>query len=237
MYRKNMHLMQKAARVSFDFPFPEERVFRYESMGDVLHHLVNNPHDAFTMASLAAVTGYDESTVYRSVDLLEQLGVVTVSDERPRRVSIDPDHLECNDPLLMISQDKFRSPVRTYLERLGDRIDEAEEIDSLAGVVLFGSVARGEADRASDVDLLVIVEGSKTHGRRIANAVAREVEAERFEGDRYEFEVLVESVESAERVGEKLSEIFDEGLILRGSDALRSVSAAVYGEEVSTDAD
>lgn len=230
--------MQETARVSFDFPFPEERVFRYESMGDVLHHLVNNPHDAFTMASLAEFTGYDESTVYRSVDLLEQLGAVTVNDERPRRVSINPDHLECDDPLLMISQDEFRSPVRAYLERLSDRIDEAEKIDSLAGVVLFGSVARGEADRASDIDLLVIVEGNKTSGRRIANSVARDVEDERFEGDRYDFEVLVESVESATRVGDKLEEIFDEGLILRGSDALRSVRAAVYAEEeVSTDAD
>lgn len=230
--------MRKETRVSFDFPFPEERVFRYESMGDVLHHLVNNPHDAFTMASLAEFTGYDESTVYRSVDLLERLGAVSVSDERPRRVSIDPDHLDCDDPLLMISQDEFRSPVRAYLDRLSERIDHEEKIDSLAAVVLFGSVARGEADRASDIDLLVIVEADETRGRRIANSVARDVEDERFEGDRYEFEVLAESVESATRAGDKLEEIFDEGLILRGSDALGSVRAAVYAEEaVSAGAD
>lgn len=229
--------MQESARISFDFPFPNERVFRYASMGDVLHHLVNNPHDSFTMASLARLTGYDESTVYRSVDLLERLGVVTVSDDRPSRVAIDHDHLECDDPLLLISQPEFRPPVRAYLEQLRDGIEAADQIDALAGVVLFGSVARGEADRASDVDLLVIVEGSKTHGRRVANAVARDVEGERFDGDRYEFEVLVETVESATRVGERLREIFDEGLVLHRIDALRTVRAAVYGEEVSTDAD
>ena len=229
--------MQETARVSFDFPFPNERVFRYASMGDVLHHLVNNPHDSFTMASLARVTGYDESTVYRSVDLLERLGIVTVSDDRPSRVAIDHDHLECDDPLLLISQPEFRPPARAYLEQLRDGIEAADQIDALAGVVLFGSVARGEADRASDVDLLVIVEGSKTHGRRVANAVARDVEGERFDGDRYEFEVLVETVESATRVGERLREIFDEGLVLHRTDALRTVRAAAYGEEVSTDAD
>lgn len=229
--------MQEAARVSFDFPFPNERVFRYASMGDVLHHLVNNPHDSFTMASLARLTGYDESTVYRSVDLLERLGVVTVSDDRPSRVAIDHDHLTCDDPLLLISQPEFRPPVRAYLEQLRDGIEAADQIDALAGVVLFGSVARGEADRASDVDLLVIVEGSKTHGRRVANAVARDVEGDRFDGDRYEFEVLVETVESATRVGEQLEEIFDEGLVLHGTDALRTVREAVYDEGTSTDAD
>lgn len=229
--------MQKGARISLDFPLPEERVFRYASMDDVLHHLVNNPHGAFTMASLAEFTGYDKSTVYRSIELLEQLGVVIVSDERPCRVSIDHGHLECDDPLLLVSQPAFRPPVRTYLEQLRSRIDEEDKIDALAGVILFGSVARGEADRASDIDLLVVVEGSKTRGRRTANAVARDIEDERFEGDRYEFEVLVESVESALRVGEKLEEIFDEGLVLCGSDALDSIRDAVYGEEVSIDAD
>lgn len=82
-----------------------------------------------------------------------------------------------------------------------------------------------------------IVEGSKTRSRRTANAVARDIEDEQFEGNRYEFEVLVGSVESALRVGEKLEEIFDEGLVLYGSNALQSVRATVYGEEVSTDAD
>jgi predicted nucleotidyltransferase len=230
--------MQETTRVSFDFPLPEERVFRYASMGDVLHHLVNNPHDAFTVSSLAEYTGYDESTVYRSVDLLETLGTVSVSNGRPRRISIDPEHLDRDDPLFMIPQREFRSPVRTYLERLRERIRGEDTIASLVGVVLFGSVARGDADRASDVDVLVIVEGDKTRGRRIATATARDVEDERFDGDRYEFEVLVETVESTVRVGEQLEPIFDEGLILYGSDALRPVRAAVYGsEEVSTDAD
>jgi predicted nucleotidyltransferase len=230
--------MQKSARISFDFPLPDERVFRYASMADVLHHLVNSPHERFTMQHLADMTGYDPSTVYRSVDLLEKLGVVTVTDERPSRVSIDPDHIDCDDPLLLVPQQEFQRPIRAYVDRLRDRVDEAGEIEGLAGVVLFGSVARGDADRASDIDLLVVVEGSKTHGRRVANAVAREIEGERFDGDRYEFEVLVETTESAKRVGEKLTEIFDEGLILHRSPALDGVRDGVYRDgEVSTDAD
>jgi len=33
--------MQSQAAVRLDFPFPEERVFRYQAMQDILHHLMN----------------------------------------------------------------------------------------------------------------------------------------------------------------------------------------------------
>lgn len=229
--------MQGKGQVSIDLPLPDERVFRYASMDDLVHLLVNAPHDSFTVATLARRTGYDESMVYRSVDLLQELGVVTVSDGRPSRVAIDHDHLECDDPLLLLPQAEFRAPVRAYLERLRAEVDDVAEIDELAGVVLFGSVARGEADRASDIDLLVVVDGDRTRGRRTGTAVARAVESERFDGDRYEFEVLVESVESAERVGEKLRRIFDDGVVLHATDALEAVRTAVYAGEGSTSAD
>jgi hypothetical protein len=69
--------MQRTARVSFDFPFPDERVFRYASMADVLHHLVTSPHERFTMQHLADLTGYDPSqppqsprtAIHRCVDI------------------------------------------------------------------------------------------------------------------------------------------------------------------------
>lgn len=40
--------MQEQSRVLLDFPFPEERVFRYQAMQDILHQLSNHPHEAFT---------------------------------------------------------------------------------------------------------------------------------------------------------------------------------------------
>ena len=55
-----------------------------------------------------------------------------------------------------------------------------EELDELIGILLFGSVARGDADRASDI------------------------EETKFDGNRYTFEVLVESTDSAERIGSRL---------------------------------
>lgn len=223
--------MQEQSRVLLDFPFPEERVFRYQAMQDILHQLTNHPHEAFTQKELADLTGADVSTVSRSVNLLEQMGVIIVNDERPARVRIDPDHLQKPDPILAIPQDEFRGPIKSFLKILRERIEEADEVEDIVGVVLFGSVARGTADRGSDIDLLVIVNGTHTYGRRIANRAARNVEEQPFDGDRYEFEVLVETPESASDYGSKLRGILDEGLILERNDDFPAVRSAVYGDE------
>lgn len=49
-------------------------------------------------------------------------------------------------------------PGRTAVDELTDRLEQAYG-DRLVRVVLFGSHARGAADEASDVDLLVVLEG------------------------------------------------------------------------------
>lgn len=217
-------------RVLLDFPFPDERVFRYEAMQTVLHHLVNNPLEEFTQQELATVTGADVSSISRSIDLLEQLGVVTVGDGRPSQIRIDPDHLEESDPLFAIQQPAFRKPVQAYCTELADRISASDEVEAIVGIVLFGSVARGTADRRSDIDLLVVLDGDATYGRRICTQLARELEEERFDGHRYEFEVLVETPASAKSHGENLAEIFDNGLVLDRTDRLSEIRRAVYAD-------
>ena len=221
--------MQRA-KVLFDFPFPEERIFRYQAMQDILHHLVNNPFEEFTQQELASLTGADVSSISRSLALLEDVGVVTVSDDRPARITIDMDHIQRPDPVFAIPQAEFRNPVQAYLDELDERIQESEEIDELVGIVLFGSVARGTADRRSDIDLLVIIDGDLTYGRRICTSVARDIEDESFDGHRYEFEILVETPETAASHGAKLEKIFDDGLILDRSEQLQELRQAIYAD-------
>jgi predicted nucleotidyltransferase len=221
--------MQEQTRILLDFPFPEERVFRYQAMQDVLHHLVNNPFERFTQRELAAITGADTSSVSRSVNLLERLGVLNVDEGKPAQISLDRDHLRRSGPLFAIPQGEFREPVQVYLDELESRVSDSDHVDDLVGIVLFGSVARGTADRRSDIDLFVVVVGDATHGRRLGTQTARDLEERSFSGERYQFEVLVETPESAASHGEKLREIFDEGLVLKRTDALRDVRQAVYG--------
>jgi len=218
----------KRTGVVLDFPFPEERVFRYQAMQDILHHLVNNPFEEFTQQELASITGVDVSSISRSVTLLEKLGVIAVSDQRPAQITVDTDHLQRSDPIFSIPQPKFRTPVQSYLDDLESRIQESEEIEEILGIVLFGSVARGTADRRSDIDLLVIIDGDLTYGRRICTSLAREIEDKSFDGHRYEFEVLVETPETAISHGIELSNLFDEGLVLTTSPQLQDLRQEIY---------
>ena len=225
----------QSLKVMFDFPFPGERVFRYQAMQDILHHLVTNPLQEFTQQELASITDADISSISRSVDLLGELGVVTVTEGRPARISIDTDHIQQTDPIFAIPQSEFRKPVQAFLEELDARIKDTTTITELVGVVLFGSVARGTADRRSDIDLLIIVDGDLTHGRRVCTAVARDLEAESFDDNRYEFEVLVETSDTAVSHAAELTDIFDTGLLLAESDRLQELRQNIYdasGEEV-----
>ena len=81
------------------------------------------------------------------------------------------------------------------------------DVNDLLGIVVFGSVARGTADRQSDIDLVVVVDGDRTSTRRIVTDAIADLHEQRFDGDRFDVEPYVESVESAHRAGSKLREI------------------------------
>lgn len=215
--------MKETTTLALEYPFPNERVFRYQAMQDVLSRLIEEPYDEFTIGQLAEMIDGNQATVSKAVKLLRQLGTVQTRKEgRKQYVSIHRDRLTKPDPVLSIPQSDFHKPVRAFVDRI------QEEIDQLVGVLLFGSVARGAADRASDIDLLVFVEGDKTQARRTVQSIVSTLEETKFEGNRYTFEVLVETVDSAKRIGNRLRQQFDEGLILIGSDQLSEIRAEVY---------
>ena len=64
--------MQRA-KVLFDFPFPEVRIFRYQAMQNILHHLVNNPFEEITQQELASLTGVDVSSISRPLPEIVEL--------------------------------------------------------------------------------------------------------------------------------------------------------------------
>ncbi|WP_324665452.1 nucleotidyltransferase domain-containing protein [Haloarcula sediminis] len=207
-------------------------VFRLSAADEILDLLVDAHETEFSISELVDATGAARSTVWRAVDLLDSLGVVRVR-ETPQRnyVSIDPERLQKDDPILAIEQTEFHDPIRAFVERVRNTFDESDDIDLLVGVVVFGSVARGEADRRSDIDLFVVVDGDRTSARRLVTDVVSDLSDERFDGDRFAFEPYVESVDSANRAGSKLREIFEEGITVVGSERLQSLRKAVFANE------
>jgi len=214
----------EASEILVGMPLPESQVFRYEAADDIIELLYRNPHREFSVTELREVTGHGGKSVDEAVRILTELGLIKKDTQgRGSRVRIRRDRTrKPGDPLLEIPQEEFREPVKAFLEGLEDV--EAEVV----GVILFGSVARGEADRASDIDIQVIVRGDLVNARRKIQEVRQDVEGQRFDGDRYEIQVLVESVESAESYGEKLREIFREGIKLRDEEGLQRVQEAVF---------
>lgn len=97
--------------------------------------------------------------------------------------------------------------------------------EALVSVVLFGSVARGEANRDSDVDLLLIVEGLP-HGRfaRMARleGVAGELEEEREglwrRGIHTDFSVLALTPEEARKTRPIYLDVVEDAVLLRDRD-------------------
>nr|WP_241658431.1 nucleotidyltransferase domain-containing protein [Halorubrum sp. BOL3-1] len=178
------------------------------------------------MSELASLTGANQGTISKAVRLLSELDVVeTTKDGRAQQVQINRERLTKPDPVLSIPQSEFHKPVQAFLQRA------QEELDALVGVVLFGSVARGEADRTSDIDLLVIVDKDRTTARRTVQSVVSDLEDQRFEENRYTYQPLVESTDSVQRIGDQLRPQFNDGLTLVGSDQLSELRTEVYADE------
>ena len=161
-------------------------------------------------------------SVNTAVDTLETLGVITVDQSgRANAVRMDAEMLvKADDPVTTIPQSEYHAPVRAILTSLEKRIGDD------VGVVLFGSVARGTADRTSDIDLVVVVDEERMHVQREAHTVEQEIADEQFDGDRYEAHIIVEPKGSAEN-HDRISEILIEGLTLRDSQALDAVKQGV----------
>lgn len=194
---------------------------------DVLSFLSRHPYEAFTPGELAEPIEFSEMTIRRAVHLLEANDLVEFKPEGNRKpVQINRSRLAVpDDPVLRIPQEEFHGPVKRAVEEL------RSELDGVIGIVLHGSVARGDADRRSDVDLWIVVEGDRAANQRVANRVRDELEDQRFEGDRYAFHLTVESIDSVPTFTDDIREIVVGGVTLFETDRftkLRNILA--HGE-------
>ena len=214
------------------YPDQDTDIFRIGAADDILRLLADAHDTEFTIPELVDATGVTRSTVWRAVDLLDSIGAIRIR-ETPQRnhITIDPVRLQKDDPILAIPQSEFQPPILAFVDRVQATLTEAGDVDDLLGIVIFGSVARGEADRQSDIDCFVVVDGDRTTSRRQVTDIVAELQSERFDGDRFAFEPYVESAKSARRVGSKLHNIFGEGITVYGSDQLDSLRKEVIANE------
>jgi len=210
--------------VLLPIPLGENKVFRNQAADDLLELLYRNPHKEFGVRQLREITGHGAQTTDTALQTLTQLNLVETRREGNKKLtSINRERIQKpDDPLLEIQQEEFRNPIKAFADHVEDNQD-----DNLVGILLFGSVARGEADRASDIDIQVIVEDDLLQSRRDMQDIRQEVEESTFSGERYEFQVLVESIETAEQYGDKLQDIFSEAVTLYSVDRLEELREVI----------
>lgn len=213
-------------------PAPDERLFRYGATGDLLWLLVSEPERSFSHRELARRTDFSLNAVNHAIDALEAVGWVEVTHTGAgNEVRIDPDALEAPaDPVLHVPQSEFHEPVRALAERL------EEELEGVEGMVLHGSVTRGDADRSSDIDLFVLVSENAPRNQRLAHEVESEFESRTFDGQRYVPHVIVDSPATVTLGDEQYETIFREGIVLAGSEELSELRESVLSGSPSAEA-
>ena len=219
--------------VELPIPVRAEGLFRYKPTADVLRVLAEDPYTEFSIRELSRATDHGVDGVSKAVSELADAGILTTRQAGRRKlVGIDRERLhKPTDPVLSIPQSEFHPPIRALREGL------LERLEGVLGMVVFGSVARGEADRRSDIDVFVVVESERSWAQATAHEVARELEGQRFGtteggrgraptrgresgegGQRYEFGVIVESVESVQRLEPDVHQILREGIVIERTD-------------------
>lgn len=203
-----------SAGISISLPIPayDPSLFSSKATNDLLLFLSRHRFEEYSVNGLADRLDYASNTVSRAVDDLENNDLVRINHEANQRlVSINRERLTVpDDPIMQIPQVEYHNPTRSAVKKL------TKEIDDLVAIILYGSVARGEADRQSDIDLWLLVTEDRAAAQRAATTIAQELEDTGFNetNDRFDFHIDVESVRSIPQYTEDISRIINAGIPL-----------------------
>ncbi|SNR66000.1 nucleotidyltransferase domain-containing protein [Halorubrum vacuolatum] len=208
MSRETDSTNSSGAAISLSIPPLDPNLFKHKATSDVLLFLPNHRFNDFSLRELATQIDHSHQSVRRAVNVLSANDLVVESPESNQRlVQINRQRLSIpEDPILRIPQPAYHQPVKAAVTEL------RESINDLVGIILYGSVARGEADRRSDIDLWVLTRSGRAESQREANAIARDLEDTEFDGDRYAYDIDVEAVQAILAYTEDIREIVVSGI-------------------------
>ncbi|WP_226043232.1 nucleotidyltransferase domain-containing protein [Natrinema sp. DC36] len=208
MNRETESTDSPGASISLSVPPSDPELFKHKATSDVLLFLTNHRFSDFSLRELATQIGHSHQSVRRAVNVLSSNDLVTESPKSNQRlIQINRQRLSISDdPILRIPQSEYHQPVKTAITKL------RENISDVVGIILYGSVARGDADRRSDIDLWVLARSGRAESQREANAIARDLEEMKFDGDRYAYDIDVEAVQAIPAYTDDIREIIVSGI-------------------------
>jgi predicted nucleotidyltransferase len=210
--------------ISLDIPVQDANIFKSQAVHDILSFLTRYHTDEFSITELTDAVDYSQPTITKAVNILVANDLVTDRrDGNARLVQINSGRLSRpDDPVLHIPQAEFHTPVRTAVDKL------VEQLDNTVGIILYGSVARGDADRRSDIDLWVLVEDDRMANQRTANRVRQDLEDQEFDTGRYAYEIDVESLPAVPNYTDELRDVLGDGLVVYDSEKFETVREMVF---------
>ena len=94
-----MPITNSSTSIAFEYPFPEDRIFRYQAMQDVLSVLVDDHYSEFTVTELTSMVDGAQATVERVIESVTYeaagCGKCVQHDRNPARCSIGRRLVEC----------------------------------------------------------------------------------------------------------------------------------------------
>lgn len=227
MRRKTNGSKDGGTQITIDIPLQDSRLFGGNATDDVLLFLSRHHDESFSISDIARAVEYSRPTVTKTVDTLAGNDLVVEDRVASKRmVHINRDRLSRpDDPILEIPQQDFQKPVQVATNQIAD------QLEGVLAVVLFGSIARGEADRRSDIDLWVLVSEDRMANQRTANTIREHLEDRAFDGDRYAFEIDVEALQAVPNYTDELREILRDGIpVYQTNEFLQVRNMVMHGE-------
>lgn len=211
--------------IKLPVPAGNPNLYRYEITDSLIQFLINHPFQGYTLRKLATIFDVTHKTVGNTVEVLEDNGVVVVDSKGNKKlVRINRECVDRPDnPILQIPQSEFHEPVRRAVTELRG------ELEKVRGILVYGSVARGSADRQSDVDLWVLVSENRGRNQRRATEIGDKLAEQRIDGERYEFHIVVESPRSVPAHTEDIAEIVSSGIALYQTEEFEKFQSLMEG--------
>lgn len=225
MDSESEHDSSSGMSLSLDIPAKEPGLFKHSATNGLLLFLANHRFDEYTIRELADRMEYSKGTISNAIQVLEANDLVDAEyGGQAKHVSINTDRLDVpDDPIMRIPQSEYHEPVRAAAREL------THELDNLAGIVLYGSVARGEADRQSDIDLWVLVTDDRMGAQRKVNEIVQSLEDQPFNepGERFDFHIDVEETMSLPQYTKDINRIISSGIIIHSTDNFRKAEIII----------
>jgi predicted nucleotidyltransferase/biotin operon repressor len=217
---------EQGVSISVPIPASDADLFKSKATNDILLFLTNHRFKQFSQRQVADQIGHSQQTVRRAINTLVKNGlVVEYPDNNQRLVQINRERLAVpDDPILRIPQPEFHKPVKAAVDELTGCLN------GVIGTVLYGSVARGEADRRSDIDLWVLTTKERAPNQRKANSVGRDLEDTEFDGNRYAYDIDVETVQAIPTYTDDIREIVVSGIPIYSTNQFETVEKLLLEE-------